>query len=555
MLRFFEQQGTCHILFEAPIDAASVEQLKSIFERGHESFYLDFGTLDTICFKTVSVLEKALFQEGRSVRLVTHRIQLQRYLKKLGFEVEFVSIVGANPKKVSNIEVVIISGSADSSDKIIKIVESIVSDTIAVVIVQHQQENGVMLFDTILQRVSSLKVLYARQGEPILKGCIYFAPPSYHLLVEDGCFVLSSAHRYTFLQSSIPLAYDSFANYYKEKLVIIQECDYLDDGVDILESVQKMGTTIIVQHPAECIADAMPKSVLKRELEEYALKVDEIILYLEIVAMQREPSDWLFFLLEQIYKRYGYELFYYKHEMIARRLKLFMLKNGIESIKDIVAPILFQKALFLSFLLEISITVTEFFREPQSLKVLMQVFHKSKKYSSQVKVWSAGCSSGEEAYSLAILFDAIGLLQKTLLYATDFNKIVLQEAKNGIYGRKSYEQALGNFQQIGLDLRWDDYIEKSERYFFIKKDIKRHLHFFEHNLISDGSFNEFDVIVCRNVIIYFSETLQERVIGLFYGSLRFGGYLLLGDKEEIASRYVDKFQRVDATRKLFKKVA
>ena len=555
MLRFFEQQGACHIFFEAPIDTVSVEQLENIFERGHESFYLDFGTLDSVRFEIVSVLEKALFQEGRSVRLVTHRIRLQRYLKKLGFQVEFVSLVGTNLKKVSNIEVVVIGGSADSSDKIIKIVESIVSDTIAVVVVQHQQEHGVMLFDTILQRVSSLKVLYARQGEPILKGCIYLAPPSYHLLVEDGCFVLSSAHRYNYSRPSISLAYGSFANYYKEKLVIIQECGYLDDGVDILESVQKMGATIIVQHPAECTADAMPKNVLKKELEEYLLKTDEIILYLQIVTMQKEPSDWFFFLLEQIYKRYGYKLFYYKHEMITRRLKIFMLKNGIKSVKDIVAPILFHKALFLSFLLEISINVTEFFREPESLKVLTQVFQQSKKNIHHVKVWSAGCSSGEEAYSLAILLDAIGVLQKTLLYATDFNKIVLQEAKNGIYSSKSYKQALVNLDQIGLDIALDDYIQKSEQYFFMKKDIRRHLHFFEHNLISDGSFNEFDIIVCRNVIIYFSEMLQERVFGLFYGSLRFGGYLLLGEHEEIASRYVHKFQRVDTARKLFKKVA
>ena len=240
--------------------------------------------------------------------------------------------------------------------------------------------------------------------------------------------------------------------------------------------------------------------------------------------------------------------------MVSRRIGIFMLKHDIKHIKDAVVTILFNSSAFKGFFLELSINVTELFRKPESFKNSVKLLNKYHKNSHALKVWSAGCSSGEEVYSLSILLDSLGLLGKSLIYATDFNSVVLNEAKNGLYSSESYEEAEINFAQTGIETELGKYITTNKHFININENIKSKILFFQHNLIEDSSFNEFDIIICKNVIIYFDDNLQKKVFQLFYDSLKFGGYLVLGESEYLSPSFVDKFEQSCINCKAFKKV-
>ena len=259
--------------------------------------------------------------------------------------------------------------------------------------------------------------------------------------------------------------------------------------------------------------------------------------------------------LDEIFELYGYDLKNYKREMIQRRIELFMIKYRIKETKTFVNLILSSKIIFKNFFLDVSINVTEFFRCPKSFKKTIEVLEKYKN-SANVKIWVAGSSSGEEAYSIAIILKNLQMLKKSLIYATDFNKIILSDAKNGIYSKEAYQLAKNNFEKIGLDEDFDKYIIKNNNYITINEKLKKNVLFFVHDLVNDNSFNEFDIITCKNVIIYFNQDLQKRVFKLFYDSLRFGGYLVLGESESLHVEYVDKFKKYESNCKtIFRKVA
>jgi chemotaxis protein methyltransferase CheR len=181
----------------------------------------------------------------------------------------------------------------------------------------------------------------------------------------------------------------------------------------------------------------------------------------------------------------------------------------------------------------------------------------NEKYSKtcNIKLWSAGCSSGEEVYSMAILLERLGLLNISIVYATDFNKAILEDAKNGVYSKETCELGLSNYNEVGLDDELSNYVINHDKFVIIKNYIREKVNFFQHNLVIDGSFNEFDIIICKNVLIYFDDNLQQVVFQLFYDSLKFGGYLVLGKSEMVHVSFADKFQRYKDDSKIFKKVA
>ena len=232
-----------------------------------------------------------------------------------------------------------------------------------------------------------------------------------------------------------------------------------------------------------------------------------------------------------------------------------MLKHDIKSIKNAVVVILFDKKAFKAFFLDVSINVTEFFRKPSSYVHLKNLLKQNYTKAHNIKIWSAGCSSGEEVYSTGILLDNIGMLKKSILYATDFNSVVLEEAKNGIYSKETYDLGKSNFKEMNIKSDLEDYFLENRNYVTIANKIIEKTNFFEHNLATDTTFNEFDIIICKNVIIYFDDNLKDIVFKLFYDSLKFGGHLILGNSESISSKYRSKFKICSEESKIYKKVA
>jgi chemotaxis protein methyltransferase CheR len=171
-----------------------------------------------------------------------------------------------------------------------------------------------------------------------------------------------------------------------------------------------------------------------------------------------------------------------------------------------------------------------------------------------IRVWHAGCSSGEEVYSTAILLNEEGLYKNTLIYATDVNEAVLDKAKKGIFSIDRMKDYTRNYRNAGGIASFADYYTARYDHAIMDNSLKKNIVFSDHNLVTDDVFGEMNLIICRNVLIYFSSELQERVFGLFWESLRSGGFLCLGSKETIRfSTYSDDFKNVAEGEKIYRK--
>ena len=260
-------------------------------------------------------------------------------------------------------------------------------------------------------------------------------------------------------------------------------------------------------------------------------------------------------LLEAIFMRYGYDLRRYARASIRRRIVQFMQIADVPTISAMIPRLIHDEPFFEKLVIEFSITVTEMFRDPSMYLSLRQNVIPLLKSYPYIKIWHAGCATGEEAYSLAILMEEEGLGTRATFFATDFNDAALGKAKEGIFDLSNVQQYTKNYQQAGGKRSFSDYYHAHYGAMAIKNALKEKITFANHNLVTDQVFSETHLICCRNVLIYFNRELQERVLGLFYDSLVNGGYLCLGLKESLLfSGYQEKFKEIDRKNKIFQKI-
>jgi len=259
-------------------------------------------------------------------------------------------------------------------------------------------------------------------------------------------------------------------------------------------------------------------------------------------------------LLEAIFRKYGYDFRDYSRAHVKRRIRNRMRLDKIESLSVMQHMVLHDK-LFASLLLrDLSINVTEMFRDPDFYRTIRQSVIEMLKTWSYVRIWHAGCSTGEEVYSMAILLKEEGLYDRTQIYATDFNEYALKQAKDGIFPIGNMKKYVTNYQASEAKGDFSDYYVAKYDLAIMDQSLKENIVWANHNLVTDGDFTETQMIVCRNVLIYFNRDLQNRVYSLFHHSLVNGGVLCLGNKENIhTSPYKDRFDTVDANQKIYKK--
>ena len=251
---------------------------------------------------------------------------------------------------------------------------------------------------------------------------------------------------------------------------------------------------------------------------------------------------------------YGFDFTHYSKASLKRRVTRIMQLKKM-NIWNLRHSLVNDAAYFQGFLEEITVNVTEMFRDPLFYKALgTQVLPYVTTFPG-IKIWSAGCSSGEEVYSLAILLNEFGLKDKYFIYGTDVNTLVLQQAKKGIYSLYKIKEYTENYKQTGLPGTLTDHFTMMYDAAAINSGLKSNTLFSVHNLISDGVFNEFQIICCRNVFIYFEAELQEKILDLFYNSLSNFGFLCLGAKETIrATKYRDKLKIINARENIYQKI-
>ncbi|WP_406792355.1 CheR family methyltransferase [Candidatus Clostridium eludens] len=262
----------------------------------------------------------------------------------------------------------------------------------------------------------------------------------------------------------------------------------------------------------------------------------------------------LYLLLEAVNMKYGYDFRNYSRAHIKRRVLHRMSMLEIDSIAEMQHRILYDRELFNNLLSDFSINVTEMFRDPSFYKAFREKVVPVLKTYPYIRIWHAGCSTGEEVYSMAILLKEEGLYDKAQIYATDFKRAVLEKAKDGIYQINDTKEYTYNYQQAGGKSSFSDYYIAQYGSVAFEPSLKKKITFAEHNLVTDGVFGEMHVVVCRNVLIYFNKELQNRVINLFSDSIPNGCFLCLGSKESMQfSTSADRFEEFVSSEKIYRK--
>lgn len=248
-------------------------------------------------------------------------------------------------------------------------------------------------------------------------------------------------------------------------------------------------------------------------------------------------------LLESVYQYTGFDFRNYVFNSMRRRIFNILRVNNLTSVRVLQLQLLSDPDQLNHFLQAMSVPITAMFREPNLFKVLRQEVFPLMRERPSIRIWSAGCSTGEEVYSLAILLKEEGLAKKSKIYATDVNESLLSKAKEGIYPLHVMQRYTQNYLASGGNSDFSDYYTSSYGKAIFHSSLRRHIVFAHHNLVTDTSFNEFNLILCRNVLIYFNTLLQERVYNLLHESLPVGGYLALGEKESVKLSFKHKCYR------------
>jgi len=261
-------------------------------------------------------------------------------------------------------------------------------------------------------------------------------------------------------------------------------------------------------------------------------------------------------LINEIHTQYGYDFSGYARASIYRRVKRFLSQQHLGNLNELRAKLFTDSFFFENFLQEITVNVTEMFRDPSFfLSLRTNVLPILSTYPF-IKIWDAGCSTGEELFSLAILLKEEGLLDRTKIYATDINQKVLKRAKEGIFSAANIAAYTSGYYAAGGKQNFSSYYTSNYGNVKFDSELVKNVVFYPHNLASDSSFNEFHLIVCRNVLIYFNRALQERVYTLFDNSLVSLGYLALGKKETITlSGIAANYNPVDKTNRIYRKLS
>lgn len=260
-------------------------------------------------------------------------------------------------------------------------------------------------------------------------------------------------------------------------------------------------------------------------------------------------------LLQAVNMKYGYDFRNYSKAHLRRRIHQRLKLSKLNTVSELQGKVLWEKDFYRIFLQDLSINVTEMFRDPDFYRLFREKVVPDLKTYAHIKVWLAGCSSGEEVYSLAILLKEENLLNKTQIYATDFNKNVLEKARQGIYTKRDMELFSKNYKEAGGKGELSDYYTSKYGSVIFDKSLSKNIVFADHNLVTDGVFAEVNLVFCRNVLIYFDKVLQNKVLGLFSESLTKRGFLCLGTKESLRfSDYEKKYDIIDKKMKIYKKL-
>lgn len=456
---------------------------------------------------------------------------------------------------------VVVGSSAGGIGALSGLVSSLPEDFPApIVVAQHLDPNRESHLSEILSRRSPLPVKTVTQHDPLEAGVIFVVPANRHVNITDSEIELSEESSPRRSMPSIDLLMESAASVYGENLIAVVLTGTGSDGTDGARAVSQAGGTVVIQDPATAEFGEMPRSLAPSTVDIVAdlEKIGPVLKnLLSGVAVPEESSEAegreLDRFLKDLHRSRGVDFRSYKRPTIMRRLGRRMAATGCGSVREYSRYLEEHPEEYRQLISAFLIKVTEFFRDPElfdylKAEILPKLIETAHENENQLRIWSAGCATGEEAYSLAILVSEVlgreaGLFN-VRIFATDIDEEAVKFARRGVYSPSALKGLSG--EQVGR------YFVEEDGSYEVKKQVRSMIVFGEHDLAQRSPFPNIDLVVSRNVLIYFSGDLQRRALQLFAYSLRDGGYLMMG-KAESTSPLGEFFEPVDRHNKVYRR--
>ncbi len=435
----------------------------------------------------------------------------------------------------------VIGASAGGVDALEQLLSSLPSDFGApIVIAQHLDPDAPSRLEQVLHDVSTLPLVTVKDGTQLQAGTVYLVPSGQHVEIKDSRLVASSKMRRARPQPSIDLLFQSASEAYGEHLVAVLLSGMGSDGAAGVRAVKEGGGTVVIQDPASAAYPSLPASIPPTQVDLIA-PVERMGNLLAGLAARKHIPEALYeeevlrAFLTQIRARAGIDFTQYKMPTIVRRLSRLMTGAQCTTLPDYMRYLNANPEAYQRLVGSFLIKVTGFFRDSAFFdylreEVLPELIAHARETGSELRVWSAGCATGEEPYSIAILLaelldDEIDDLH-IRIFATDLDMDSIVFARRGIYSASSLSGMPPQLLQKYF-VRLDDSYQ-------VKKRIRNLTVFGEYDLGQRAPFPRIDLVLCRNVLIYFTKELQQRTLQLFAFSLREGGYLVLGKSESVS---------------------
>jgi chemotaxis protein methyltransferase CheR len=258
-------------------------------------------------------------------------------------------------------------------------------------------------------------------------------------------------------------------------------------------------------------------------------------------------------LLQAIHAQYGYHFQDYAKGSMGRRVKVALARSGLSHLGELQHKLLVDPEFFASILDDLTVRVTEVFRDPIFYRVFRETVVPVLHTYPLLKIWHAGCASGEEVYTMAILLSEENLYERAQIYATDMSLKALEMAQDGVYPEADAQKFATNYRQSGGKKRFEDYYSSAYGRIVVRENLRRNIVFFQHDLASDHALGEMHLVLCRNVLIYFGSELRSRALSLFGDCLERGGFLCLGKNEGLPAEASARFSEFSAAERIYRR--
>ncbi|MBU1217528.1 PAS domain-containing protein [bacterium] len=430
----------------------------------------------------------------------------------------------------------------------------------AFVLIQHLDPNHKSILNEIIQRYTRMKVFEVKDGMPVQAHCVYIIPPKYDIAISDDTLHLVTPIQEHGHRMPVDFFFRSLAQDKKEDAIGIIFSGTGHDGTEGIRAIKEQGGLVIAQDLSTAEFNGMPKSALDTGLVDYVLAPDEIPSYLleelkkpSLLLGTSQESNSLKKIFGLLYAQTGHDFSMYKPNTIKRRIERRMAVNQINTLAQYLKYLQSTKSEVDELFKDLLIGVTNFFRDSEIFasleKNVIPTLFANKKSDSAIRIWVAGCSTGEEAYSIAILLkehmEKLDEQYNIQLFATDIDARAIAKARTGLY-----PVSIAEFISKERLKRFFTLTEDATMY-RIHKNIRDMLIFSEHNIIKDPPFSRLDMISCRNLLIYMNASLQKKLIPLFHYSLYPEGILFLGSSETIGE-FNDFFDVIDQRAKIYR---